>query len=276
MCLPRPSRTHVTAVLLSTVAALFARAWLQIRLVGNGYQRSVAEDLSFLVVPLLLMVLLGPVLFENRLFIRRQFRRAELTLEVVLKAVAIAFLFRIAWHSHIVAGTAFGFYSDSTDPETVFSYSCPSPGILGLSVLVSCILIPLIEETTYRGFVQSFSARRGPIVAIAISSLTFAMFHRFGAWEFVLPAGVLLGTLYWITGSLWMSAIAHAVINFIPQLTLRCMIIPWSPGATETPVSSIGLISALIALASLAALLATVVSVGKHRDPKVPVPRCLE
>ena len=268
MCLPRPTRTHVTAILLSTMAALFARAWLQIRLIDEGYERSNAEDLSFLVVPLVLLVLLGPVLFENRLFLRRQFQRAELTLKTILTAVLVAVLFRIAWHSHIVAGTALGLYAAAPSPATVFSYSCPSPGTLGLSILVSCILIPLIEETAHRGFIQSFLARRGPIVAIAISSMTFTMFHRYGAWDFVFPAGVLLGVLYWISRSLWIPVITHAMINFIPQLTLRCMTIPWSPTATETPIYSIGLVATLIALTSLGTLVGIIVSLGKRRDAK--------
>jgi len=266
MCLPRPTRTHVTAVLLSSVAALFARAWLQIRLVNDGSHRSVAEDLSFLIVPVVLLLLLGPVLFENRQFIRRQFRGNGLTLETVLLAVVIAVLFRIAWHSHVLAGTALGLYPANTNPATVFGFNCPSPGTLGLSILVSSILIPFIEETAHRGFIQSFLERRGPIIAIAVSSMTFTLFHRYGAWNFVLPGGVLLGALYWITGSLWMPVIVHAVVNFIPQVTLRCMTIPWGPGDAETPIWGIGLIAALITLAALCALLRIVVCLRKRRD----------
>lgn len=266
MSLPRPARTHVIAVLLATVAALFARAWLQLRLVGNGYDRGLAGDLSYLVVPVVMLALLFPVLLEDRVFLKRQFRCEDLSATLILKAVAIGVMFRIAWHGHIVAGTAFGLYQSSPNPAVDFSFECPSVQVLSLSVLVASVLIPFVEEIVHRGYLQSFFAPRGPLIAIAITSLAFVLFHRYGAWEFVLAGGILLGTLYWLTGSLWVPVIVHAVTNLVPQLTLRCMTIPWSPAQDETPVWSVGLISGIVCLASTAGLLWLTVSMKRCRD----------
>lgn len=266
MSLPRPARTHVIAVLLATVAALFARAWLQLRLVGDGYGRGLAGDLSYLVVPVVMLALLFPVLFEDRAYIKRQFRCADLSAILLIKAVAVGVLFRLAWHGHIVAGTAFGLYQSSPNPAAAFGYDCPSLYVLSLSVLVASVLIPFVEELVHRGYLQSFFRYRGPFTAITISSLTFALFHRYGAWEFVLSGGLLLGTLYWITGSLWVPVVVHAVTNLVPQLTLRCMTIPWSPGPDETPVWSVGLISGVVCLVSTVGLLWLTVSMKKRRD----------
>jgi len=266
MSLPRPARSHVIAVLLGTVAALFARAWFQLRLVGDGYERSLAEDLSYLVVPPVLLILLFPVLLEDRAFIKRQFRCDNLSPVLLLKAITIGVLFRVAWHGHIVAATAFGLYQSGPIPAADFSFDCPSLPVLGLSVLVASFLIPFIEEFVHRGYVQSFFGDRGPLVAIAISSLTFVLFHPFGAWQFVFAGGVLLGTLYWITGSLWVPVIVHAVTNFIPQLTLRCMTIPWNPTRRETPIWSIGLLSVLVCVVAATGLLWLTLSLWKRRD----------
>jgi len=266
MSLPHPARTHVFAVLLATVAALFARAWLQLRLVNEGFERGVAVDLSYFVVPPILLLLLFPVLYADRGFIRQQFRLDGLPQAWLLKAIAIGVLFRIAWHGQVVAGVAFGFYSTSPIQDAGFAYDCPDPHVLGLSVLVSAGLIPFIEEITHRSYIQSFFSHRGALVAITLSSLIFMAFHSYGAWQFVLPSGMLLGTLYWITGSVWSPVIVHSVINLVPQLTLRCMTIPWSPNTDEIPVWNVGLLATLASLLSVAGILWLTASLKKRRD----------
>ena len=266
MSLPRPARTHVIAVLLATVAALFARAWLQLRLVGDGYERGLAEDLSYLVVPPVLLILLFPVLLEDRAFIKRQVRCDDLSPILLLKAIAIGVLFRVAWHGHIVAATAFGLYQSGPTLVADFSFDCPSLHVLGLSVLVASFLIPFIEEFVHRGYLQSCFGHRGPLVAISISSLTFVLFHPYSAWQFVLAGGILLGTLYWIMGSLWVPVIVHAVTNLIPQLTLRCMTIPWNPAREETPIWRIGLTSVVVCIVAATGLLWLTLSLKKRRD----------
>lgn len=268
MCLHRPDRTHIVAVLLTAVAALFARAWLQIWLVEAGYERGLAGDLSYLVVPPIMLLLLAPVLVEDRRFVQRQFRRDSLSSELLLKAVAIGVLFRVAWHGQVVAGTAFGFYSTGSARTAVFIYDCPAPFLMGLSVLISSFFIPFIEEFVHRGYVQSYFSTRGPVVAVTISSLIFVLFHRSEAWEFVLPGGLLLGAIYWITGSLWASVIVHATVNFVPQLTLRCMAIPWPRGDVTSPIWGVAIVSTMLAFVSLVGLILLTVSLAKRRDTR--------
>ncbi len=119
-----PPGKHVVAVLIATVAALFARAWLQIELTNAGHDPELASDLAYFVVPPILLVLLLPVLLQDRHFIRARFRRRDLNLRTVLIAIAIGVLLRVAWHAHVVAGLAFGLYASPpvTVGETAIAY----------------------------------------------------------------------------------------------------------------------------------------------------------
>ena len=74
-----PARTQVFVAILALTAALFARAYLQIILRESGYDKLYAADLSYLVVPPILTLLLFPVLKQNSLEIRRQFAVTKLS-----------------------------------------------------------------------------------------------------------------------------------------------------------------------------------------------------
>jgi membrane protease YdiL (CAAX protease family) len=78
------------------------------------------------------------------------------------------------------------------------------------------VVAPVCEELAFRGYLLSALARRGPLLAIGLSSLLFAAIHvdpvRFPA---VLLLGLLYGWIAWRAGSIWPSAVAHVVNNGI-------------------------------------------------------------
>ncbi len=274
MKLSPPPGKHVVAVLLASVAALIARAWLQIELARAGYDAALAGDLAYFVVPPILLLLLFPVLSRDRVFVRAQFRREDLTVGVVLFAVAIGILVRIARHAQIVAGVAFGVtsFDAPTVNQAAIALDCPPASLILLSLVVYAGLVPLIEELAHRAYVQSYFARFGPLAAILISTAVFVAFHRSAGWSFVALGGIVLGICYWLTASLWLPVVLHAVLNLLPHVTLRCFDIRWNPDTSEGPAWFAGVVAASVAGVSLAATAALLFVLWRRRAAAGPAP----
>ena len=257
-------------MLLATVLALLARAWLQVQLVEDGVPRLRAADLSYIAALPIFMLLVFPVAKKDKFFIARQFRAADISLRIILIAIVVGLLFRVAWWSQLVARISFGLTSGDgaiATAGTTFAYQCPPLGVLGLGVVVSAVLIPIIEEIVHRGYVLSALKSRGPVIAILLSTIVFMILHRLADWEFTFVAGAIMGTMYWLTGSLWAPVITHAVINFTPQLTWRCMALQWNPTTDSLPLLGPGLVSLTILATSAAGIAWLLIVLSKRRGP---------
>ena len=81
--------------------------------------------------------------------------------------------------------------------------------------LTLLVAAPLMEEVAFRGWVQRPLERRaGPVVAIAITSLLFALAHGLPLLiPYYIVAGVVLGASVYLTRSLWVAMIVHAAHN---------------------------------------------------------------
>lgn len=115
-------------------------------------------------------------------------------------------------------------------------------------VLAIVVIGPLSEEFVFRMGIQHHLMRRhySPYLSILIASLIFGTIHGNPAQ---IPGAVLLGAvlgwLYWRSGSIWLSVIAHAFNNLIGVL------FAWIPGGEELSWSGLcggtwGLVIALI------------------------------
>lgn len=210
---------------------------------------TIAADLSYLVVPPILVVLLFPLWNSEKRFLADQFRFQDLTWRLVRRAFAIGLLIRILWWSQLVAGISFGFYS-TPDPDAivgpVFSFQCASPELFFLGFTVMAVLIPLIEETAHRGFIQTALDRRSFTVAIITSSSVFTVFHNLDSWATVFLIGLVLGSQYRITRSLWSSVVTHATINGLIQIDWRCLSGLWNPMPADLPLQTPGLFAMAI------------------------------
>lgn len=83
--------------------------------------------------------------------------------------------------------------------------------LLGFSAV---ILAPVGEELTYRVIFQGALQRwLSPGVAILISSLVFSSVHGFPDALSLMPLALILGYLYWKTGSYVVAVTTHAVFN---------------------------------------------------------------
>ena len=257
MTVAPPARINLIAVIVATTAALIGRAWLQLVLLADGLPKDYAADLSYLVVPPILIILLAPVLNKDMAFLVKQFRYPGISLSIVFKAVLIGLLLRIASWANLITGVSFGLYR-SEDPFAIegpqFAFHCASPHVVILGFVVMAVMVPVIEEVTHRAYIQSAFRDRGPFIAISVSAIIFAIFHPPANWAFTFFAGLVLGSQYWYSGSLWPSLISHATVNGLVQVDWRCLNIQWNPRATELPVLSSGIPALLVLLMSIYAI----------------------
>jgi len=88
--------------------------------------------------------------------------------------------------------------------------------LIAASTAMALALVPFLEEVIFRGFMLPLlGARVRPTLAILLTAAFFGLLHD---WPYSGPTfavGVLLGWLYWRTGSLWVSIGCHAAFNAV-------------------------------------------------------------
>ncbi len=91
--------------------------------------------------------------------------------------------------------------------------------------VLQCIVIGLVpgfcEEFLFRGAIQSNCRPFGRTVAILVSSLLFSLMHQnIGQSIYTFVAGLFLGLVYEMTGSIWPGVILHASNNITSVLQM--------------------------------------------------------
>ena len=102
--------------------------------------------------------------------------------------------------------------------------------LAGVGVL-AVLLLPLLEEALFRGYLWRWLAGRpefGPRRAMALSAMVFALLHEPQAWLPILYLGGLFAWVYWRSGRLRYAVFAHALHNglaavlvLLPDATAR-------------------------------------------------------
>ena len=91
------------------------------------------------------------------------------------------------------------------------------------------IIVPIVEELYFRKMTMSIVARsiKNPYVVILIESLLFMIIHCYSVPGLitVLLYGIFFGCLYYYTGSLWYSVLAHSVVNILSLSEINATII---------------------------------------------------
>ncbi len=95
------------------------------------------------------------------------------------------------------------------------------------------LLVPITEETLFRGLLFGTLYRKKPVLGYVVSTIIFAAIHVIGYVGFqdwfsllvsllqYLPAGLALGWAYARSGTLWCPILIHAFINFIAMAAMR-------------------------------------------------------
>lgn len=231
-------RVPLFAILAFETAALIARSYLEVRLRERGYDLNYAGDLSYLVIPPVLLLLGIPVLKDHGHLVTDLFRVQGLSLRPIVIGVLLGITLRCAFWGGLIAMTSFGIKISSeelpaTGPD--FSWECPPPWPMALGIFVCVLLIPPIEEIINRGFFLHRLLHRGKSVAVLLSSVLFAVYHNPQTIYLAFAVGLFFAVATLNSGALWIATIAHATYNITSQLDWRCLNGRWNP-AEVTPV----------------------------------------
>lgn len=137
------------------------------------------------------------------------------------------------------------------------------PGLI-LSILIIGCLTGFAEESFFRGGIQRILIRMkiGPHAAIWIAAIIFSAMH-FQFFGFIprMLLGALFGYMYYWTGSLWVSAFAHALNNSMAVITA------WidNNGYMSCDLDSIGVATGSFPYMALISLIVTALLLINHK-----------
>ena len=95
-----------------------------------------------------------------------------------------------------------------------------------LGALTISVIAPVLEEVMFRGAIQGYLIRRTgkPVASIVAAALVFGIFHMNPIQVvFATMFGIVLGWIYYRTGSLMSVIVGHVLNNSIATLTMLTM-----------------------------------------------------
>src|SRR5688500_11988439 len=167
--------------------------------------------------------LYGIICFNGRPFYFLGLRPAEKQNMYVLATLCILLAFPfVFWLGEINQQIPLpqwmkGIENDSTRIMEAF-LKAESFGDILINIVIIALLPAFCEEICFRGALQRILIHifKSPWPAIIVTSILFSAIHA--QFEGFLPRmflGVVLGALYWYSGSLWPSIVAHFVNNAV-------------------------------------------------------------
>lgn len=140
-------------------------------------------------------------------------------------AVLVGFIAYVLLFNLVSFGLDF-FLDDLTNPNSaaVNATAKLNPNTM---LVIGVLLAPVVEETLFRGVVFGSLRRKNAILAYAVSTLLFAVYHL---WSYLvydfhpslflyllqyLPAGLALGWAYDYSKTLYAPIFLHMVINYV-------------------------------------------------------------
>ncbi len=90
-------------------------------------------------------------------------------------------------------------------------------GAIWVKLITNCLMIPILEETLFRGIIAAqIDLWYGRVAAVIVSSLLFGMFHfNLVQLLYAFLIGALLAYAITKTHKLWVCIAAHSILNLI-------------------------------------------------------------
>jgi membrane protease YdiL (CAAX protease family) len=144
---------------------------------------------------------------------------------------------------------------EDTDKQLDIFLRVGSPVDVYINLFLIALLPAICEEACFRGALQRIliNAFRSPWAGIIATGIFFSAFHM--QFQGFLPRmflGILLGAIYWYSGSLWVSILAHFFYNGVQVLAVSF----YPKMIHENP--SVPIYTALISLVIIVGLLLVV------------------
>jgi len=186
------------------------------------------QALSTVVIFALPAILYARLTFREQTFHSLGFRRVRTSLWFLLAVAALLFSFPMeGWLGQVNRG----FHlpprlikmEESADKQLNLFLRVDSPLTVYVNLLVMALLPAICEEMCFRGALQRIliNLTRSPWGGIVLTGLIFSAIHM----QFLgfLPRaflGMILGAIYWYSGSLWVSILAHFFYNGIQVIAV--------------------------------------------------------
>lgn len=134
--------------------------------------------------------------------------------------------------SMVVSMIILAVYPDfsNVNDQSIMALTEQNQMLMGIGTV---LLVPVVEETLYRGVVFGGLYQRSPIAAFAVSTLVFSALHvvgYIGSFEPLhlcmcflqyIPAGLALAFAYTKADTIWAPILMHMTINQIGILAMR-------------------------------------------------------
>ena len=202
----------------------------------SGVDPAVAKDLSYLVVPPILLILMLPYLRRCRDALGELFDLHRLTLRVVMGSIALGLVMRLMWWASTTFLIGIGVLR-SDDPDAIvgpiIGWECPALPIMALSILVMGAVAPATEEIVHRGFMLHGMLRYDRRVAIAASAAAFAVMHTIDSYAATFIAGLVFARQALNDRALWGPIVAHSTYNAATVFDWDCFRIVWNPERSD-------------------------------------------
>ena len=208
------ARVLALAILVAAAASLLVWAGLPAPAAGAFQQ------IGFLVAPLLYARWAGLRPLVSSGYVRLPLRRLVF---VLVASLGSLWLLNGLVHVQKEVVRSAGYEQQAEQQERQIQRGIEAAQEQGAAPALALLVLipPLCEETFFRGILfRGVLARFGAAVAIASTSILFALFHAMDIQKvLMLVLGCYFGFLTYITGSLWASVVAHGVNN-LAVLTL--------------------------------------------------------
>ncbi|RYY26548.1 MAG: CPBP family intramembrane metalloprotease [Chitinophagaceae bacterium] len=182
-----------------------------------------ASSLVFFFLPALLFALFS---FRGKYFYFLGFKQAEKTSMYVLgigcMLLAFPLVFWLGELNQRVPMPASMIEMEKQAAKQMEAFlKVNGPGDIIINVIVIALLPAICEEMFFRGAMQRviIQLTKRPWVGIVVTAALFSALHfQFQGFLPRMFLGVLLGALYWFSGSLWTSIVAHFITNAVQVL----------------------------------------------------------
>ena len=267
-------RVSILAIMIFQVCALFARVALDRTLVGKGVDRSVSNDLSYLVVPPILTLLLYPYLRQHKDALLSLLQLSRLTLRRAAFSILLGLSMSVTYWAILTVLMWIGLVGNE-DPNAsvgpIVNFGCPPLPMLMLSIVMMSLLVPIVEEVINRGLLLYSLLRRGTIVAVVISAILFALMHKPGSYAVAFTVGLFLAAQALNSRTLLAPILTHGAYNLAATIHWDCFQIVWNPPVSDQTLTAAAQVAAPVALAGvlLCCWLVSKKAIGA-RTPRLP------